>query len=76
MEYKMGGALRCPECGSSRAKIIWKSADGKTIGIKCPRSGFHHKKNSVILISVQNYRPDLSESQKHHNMHVRLPKLY
>jgi len=63
MEYNVSDALRCPECGSTRAKIVWKSADGKAIGIKCPRSGYTHKRDSVILISVQKYRKYLSESQ-------------
>jgi len=54
MEYNVGNSLDCPECGCERAKIIWKSKDGKTIGIKCPRSGYHHKRNAVVLISVQN----------------------
>lgn len=75
MEYNVGDALRCPECGSVRAKIIWKSKDGKTIGIKCPRSGGSHKRNSVILISIQEYRAYLLNPQK---VITRLisPKLY
>lgn len=51
MKYNVGGHQHCPECGSRRAKIIWISEDEKTIAIKCPRSGYHHKKDAVMLMN-------------------------
>jgi hypothetical protein len=54
MKHDIGETLYCPECGCERAKIVWKSKDEKTVGVKCPRSGYHHKKNSVILVKLQN----------------------
>jgi len=53
MGFKVGEQYRCPECGSGRAKIIWISEDGKTIGVQCPNASSHlHKKDAVILIRV------------------------
>jgi hypothetical protein len=54
MKHNIENTLNCPECGCKRAKIIWKSNDEKTIGIKCPRSSYYHKKNSIIMIKLQN----------------------
>ncbi|NIO38369.1 hypothetical protein GTO27_11815 [Candidatus Bathyarchaeota archaeon] len=53
MEYNIGDPVHCPECGSVRGKIIWKSADGETIGIKCPGSGRRHRRRSVILVNLK-----------------------
>ena len=53
MKYKVGEHHRCPTCGNRRAKIIWISEDGKTIGVQCPRSGHEHKRDAVMLIDVE-----------------------
>ena len=52
MEYKIGKHRCCPKCGSERAKIIWVSKDGKTIGVQCPTSGYQHKRSAVMLIDT------------------------
>lgn len=45
----------CPQCENEFDKhyaiVVYKSADGKTLGVKCERS-HNGKKNSVFLIRV------------------------
>ena len=53
MKYKVGEHYHCPKCGSGRAKIVWISEDGKTIAVQCPRSGYQHKKDAVVLVNVE-----------------------
>jgi len=53
VKYKVGDQHRCPKCGSEKAKIVWISDDGKTIGVQCPTSGPQHKRNAVTLVDVE-----------------------
>jgi len=53
VKYKVGEHYHCPKCGSGRAKIVWISEDGKTIAVQCPRSGYQHKKDAVVLVNVE-----------------------
>lgn len=45
----------CPQCENEFDKhyaiVVYKSADGKTLGVKCEHS-HNGKKNSVFLIQV------------------------
>jgi transcription elongation factor Elf1 len=51
MKYEIGQYYTCPVCSNQKASIIWKSEDGKIIGVKCERP-HNNKTNSVILIET------------------------
>jgi len=51
MKYEVGQHYICPICGNQNASIVWKSEDGKIIGVKCEKS-HNNKTNNVILIET------------------------